>query len=73
MWKRVEARGKAVGSLTGSVVDRVGALTGSGHSPSRGVDRVWVKNGSCFDRVGPETGRVLTGHDDVIMTSAPGN
>ena len=59
------------------------SLTGSGVDRGRGVDRVESKsglivdrvgsNGSGFDRVGSRTGRVLTVHDDVIMTSAPGN
>ena len=80
----MQARGKAVGSLTGSAVDRVGALTGSGQNPGRpltgscqkfgsGVDRVRSKIWVGLYRVGPKIGRVLTDHDDVIMTSAPGN
>ena len=73
MWKRVEARGHAAGSLTGSAVDRVGALTGSGQNPSRPLTGSGQKFGSVVDRVGSKTGRALTGHDDIIMTSAPGN
>ena len=78
----MEARGaRGTGNW---IVDRVGALTGSGQKSGLAVGRVGSKirvgaltgsdqNGSGFDRVGSKTGRVLTGHDDVTMMSAPDN